>query len=539
MTVRAGHAAAELLRRRRARESLSEYARSIEIPGAPANDDLENEIFRPVETSLAPHHILITEAIQRTVDPAHPDYRPNGRLMIFAPPGSAKSSYASVVAPAWMLSKWPGYRIILASHGGHIAEQQSSKVRAIARDPTHISIWEDKPTLAKDQRAKGQWSLSNGSEFKAAGIMSGITGARADGVVIDDPVSGKEEADSQRIRDKTYQEYKASLDTRLRPNGWIILIQTRWHQDDLAGRILPEDYKGQSGWIRCRDGQEWFIINLPAEAEHPDDPLGRQPGEFLWPEWFPEQHWLIRKNDPTAKAVWNSLYQQRPGDEEGVEFKRHWFRWYDPDLAPGAPGGPPEKMTTYGATDLASAKPENGQKRDFTEHGVIGVAPNFDWYFLDWWYGQEDPETHVKAWEALVRRYSPRRWWDEGGPIGATLNSMFKQRMREGRFFVTRDSIPSNKNKQVKLQPFQLRASMGTIYLPLNRPWANRLVDQLCIFPNGTHDDAADVCGLLARGIDKMMNPVVSSPPERKSLEPFTWEWLTYEEPERPRIRYT
>src|SRR5690606_28074652 len=158
------------------------------------------------------------------------------------------------------------------------------------------------------------------------------------------------------------EEYQSSIVTRLKPHGWIILIQTRWNQNDLAGRILPEDYDGRSGWVDCRDGQRGYVLNIPAEAEHADDPVGRQPGEFLWPEWFSERHWLIHKNNPRARATWASLYQQRPGASEGIDFQREWFNWYDPDTPPGQPGGLPANLTLYGASDLASSKPEAGEK---------------------------------------------------------------------------------------------------------------------------------------------------------------------------------
>jgi hypothetical protein len=152
-TINRRAAALELLRRQRARSSLVEYARAIDIPGAPAATDPETEQFKPVETSLALHHRVILENIERTVS------TPRGRLMIFAPPGSAKSSYASVVTPAWLLASRPGYRIIIASYATKIAAKQSRKARALCRQDAHVSIWPDRPILANDQKAVDQWAL--------------------------------------------------------------------------------------------------------------------------------------------------------------------------------------------------------------------------------------------------------------------------------------------------------------------------------------------------------------------------------------------
>jgi predicted phage terminase large subunit-like protein len=539
-------AALELLRRQRARASLVEYARSVNIPGAPAVADPETEHFKSVETSLALHHRIILEHIEKTV------FTPFGRLLMFAPPGSAKSSYTSVVSPAHLLSRLDGYRIILGSYAQEIANKQSRKARALCRSKEHLSIWSHKdppPVLATDQRAVHQWGLANGSEFMAAGLLSGITGNRANGLLIDDPIKGREEADSETIRNKVYDEFMDSATTRLLPGGWIIVIQTRWHEDDLAGRILPEDYDGSSGRILCRDGQWWTVLNLRAkvedDAQAATDPLGRKAGEYLWPEWFPREHWAQWEHNPRAVRTWNALFQQRPSALEGIEFKREWFKWYDPDVPPGTPGGRPTNITVYGASDYATKE----DKGDFTEHGVVGVAPaNIEvirdgkktfvspMYFLDWWSGQKTTDVSIDAFTSLVHRWAPRKWWNEGGPIDNALSPSIKKAMSEHdpRVFVSIDPLTSIKNKAIKLGAFQWYAAQGLVHLPLRRPWANRLVDQLCAFPTGRYDDAADVCGLLGRGLDVMMSPHVPSEETRPQLKPFTAAWLETVEDHRP-----
>jgi predicted phage terminase large subunit-like protein len=522
-------AVAELLRRQRSQSSLAEYARSIDIPGAPANADPDNEQFRPVETSLAAHHLLILNAIQRTMEAR------NGRLMIFAPPGSAKSSYASVVAPAWALAKWPGYRIILASYASDIAERHSRKTRSLCRQEAHVSIWPDQPELKSDQRSVGSWALSNGSEFMAAGLLAGITGNRADGVLIDDPVKGREEADSPTIQKKTVEEYRDSVVSRLKPGAWVILIQTRWNENDLAGSILPEDYKGQSGPVLCRDGQTWEVINLPAEAENPDDPLGRKPGEFLWVEWFGEDHWNIRKNDPQGQRTWASLYQQRPTAGEGIEFKREWFKWYDPTALAGSPGGMPAQLTIYAASDYATKL----DKGDFTEHSVWGIDAFGNLWALDWWYGQKTTDLWIAQKVMMVKKWKPLKWYHEGGPIGEAMTPSITRALRESKSYTTLVPMPSIQNKAVKLGSFQARAASGTVYFPNGRPWAGRVIDQLCAFPAGRYDDAADVCGLIGRGIDEMANPHISSARPRPQLIPFSAKWLEFQEDDdRHKPRY-
>ena len=334
-------AAAELLRRQRSRASLVEFSQSIDIPGVPLLDvtDAEDEsgklinrfedqrvTYTPVETRIAIHHLKIMQAIQRCME------KPRGRTMIFAPPGSAKSTYGAVLAPAWGMGKWPGYQVILGSYATGIAVKQSRKVRSIARDPAYSALWPERPVLLEDQRAVDDWQLSNGSSMMAAGLLAGITGNRCDFLVLDDPVANREQADSAGLREKTYNEYIDTAMTRAKPKMSVLIIQTRWHEEDLSGSILPREYSGESGLIHCRDGQVWDVLCIPAEAEREDDVLGRAPGDFLWPEWFSREHWSTWRDNPRAARTWAALYQQRPAPFTGIHFNREMFKYYDPRL---------------------------------------------------------------------------------------------------------------------------------------------------------------------------------------------------------------
>jgi predicted phage terminase large subunit-like protein len=534
--VTASQAAAELLRRTRAKASLTEYARAIEIPGAPVPGDPETEAYRPVESAVATHHRVIMAAIQETMlDPL------GGRLMIFAPPGSAKSTYGSVIGPTWFMGLKPGSRIILGSYASDIAERQSRKARAIARSPLYSSIWDDRPTLPNDQRAVGEWALTNGSEMMAAGLLAGITGNRANGLVIDDPVKNREDADSEALQDKTEEEYYDTASTRLLPYAWQIIIQTRWNENDLAGRLLPENYKGESGYILCRDGQVWRVLNIPARCEHEDDPVGRKIGEYLWTEFYPESHWQARENNPRAQRTWSALYQQRPAPAAGIKFSPEMFRWYDPDVAPGTksfggrPPGLPTTLNKYGASDYAT-KDEGG---DFTEHGVVGMCPQADLWFLDWWFDQKTTDVTIGAFINLLKVWGPIRWWNEGGPIDKAIRPAVDRAMREANKWVNIENLTSIKNKSIKLEAFQARAAARTVWLPINRPWAQRVLNQLLTFPAGRYDDAADVCGLIGRGIDQMAEAAVPAVEQRKILVPFSAAWIeASEESDAPRVRY-
>ncbi|NBB17718.1 hypothetical protein GVN21_20345, partial [Caulobacter sp. SLTY] len=174
-------------------------------------------------------------------------------------------------------------------------------------------------------------------------MLAGITGNRADLIVVDDPVKGRAEADSPLIRRRTREEFDDTVRTRLKAGGRIVLIQTRWHEDDLAGSLLPEGYDGRSGPVLCRDGEVWEVVCIPAMAERGDDPLGRMPGDWLWPEYWSEAHWRPYRLNP---RTWNALYQQRPTAAEGSYFERGCFRRFgEREL--------PEALRYYGTSDYA------------------------------------------------------------------------------------------------------------------------------------------------------------------------------------------
>ena len=264
----------ELIRRERSRESLKFYAANIDIPGVPLRaDDPECEEFRTVETALAVHHIIMLDALQRTMT------KRDGRLMMFFPPGSAKSTYGSVVAPSWYMGRFPGSDLGIYSYASPIAEKQSRRCRSIIRDPVYPSTWEQRATLSSDKSGVESWALSTGSSLMAAGLRAGITGNRLHGAVIDDPTKNREEADSADIQNKNFDEFNDTVMSRLIPGGWVVIIQTLWSELDIPMRLLPEGWAGESGPILCQDGQVWEVLCVPAKCERNDDPLGRKPGE--------------------------------------------------------------------------------------------------------------------------------------------------------------------------------------------------------------------------------------------------------------------
>lgn len=490
-------AARELLARRAARVSLVDYARYIEVPGAPLgksarwksadDDDDEAEAFAPVETELAAHHVLTLEAIQRCLE------TPYGRLMIFEPPGSAKSTYGSVVAPTWAMGRWPGYKFIGASYGSDLARKLGRRARSIVRQRKFAALFQT--GISSESAAADEWALDSGSEYMSGGILSGITGNRARGIVIDDPVKGRAEAESAVIRKRTIEAYEDDLKTRLMPGGSVIIIQTRWHEEDLAGSILPADYAGESGLIECRDGQTWEVICLQARAERTDDPLGRQVGEYLWPEWFGAQHWAQFERKP---RTWASLFQQRPAPQEGDLFKREYLRFYGPTAEIKPPRR--EFLTVYGASDYAVTA-DGG---DFTVHVVVGIDAEGRLWLLDLWRGQTASDVWIETFCDLVLKWRPMAWAEETGQIKASLGPFITKRQRARRAFVAREQFPTRGDKAVRSQSIRGMMALDGLYVPADAPWLEALMAELMTFPMGSHDDQVDALGLIGQLLDRM-----------------------------------
>lgn len=517
-------AAAEMLKRKRAQESLHSFALSIDIPLGPTAMCPDEDLLGPARTLMAAHHAIMLDDIQQTMN------TPFGRLMIFAPPGSAKSTEVSVIAPTWEMGRKPGSRIIQTGYAGGstgISTKHSRRALMVAGSERYQNIWDTPLSLVRESVT--DWSLSNSSEYYSSGILGGLTGNRATGAIIDDPVAGREEADSELMRQKIYDAYTEDLKTRLLPGAWTILVMTRWHEDDLAGRILPDDWKGESGFIKCKDGMTWKVLNIQAKCERPDDPLGREMGEYLWTDFFPPQHWRMYENATGSEAqrMWQSLYQQVPTPEGSGDFNQEMFNWYDE-------GEQPEQLNHYGATDFAVT--EKGG--DWSETGVVGVAADSGIWFRDWWYDQVATDVTIDKMLNMGAKHGARRMFNEGGVIDKAVRPAINKRMKERKQFLDIRALPSIGDKRAKCQSFRARAGAGMVWFP-RKPWAYRVIDQLCAFPAGRHDDAYDVCGLIGRALDQYADAVAPAPAGPRGIKPFTAEWLEYEdEAEKPKVRY-
>ncbi len=431
-------------RRRAIRTSLADWAR---LAG-----------FTP-----AAHHLLLLselEALSRgEID----------RLMVLMPPGSAKSTYASVLFPAWWFTQHATSSVIAASHTSELAEHFARSVRNL--------VVEHGPRLgyglAQDSRAAARFQVVHAGyktrgEYFATGVRGPITGRRADLAIIDDPVKSQAEADSPGLREHVWNWFRSDLTTRLKPRGRIVLIMTRWHADDLGGRLLAQQ------------PAEWRVIRLPALAE-PDDPLGRPIGAPLWPEWE-DAAALARKRAAVGERVWSALFQQTPRLLEGSLFRVSRIAVLE--MAPAFPPG-----RAVRAWDLAATAGGTGDP-DWTVGVKLLREISGRFVVLDVVRLRGGPHD-VEA--AMANTAS-----QDGVSVSIGLPQDPGQAGRAQVAWLVRAlagyhviASPESGAKETRALPVAAQADAGNLVL-VRGPWNLPFLEELRDFPHGAKDDQVD-----------------------------------------------
>lgn len=374
------------------------------------------------------------------------------RLMIFMPPRHGKTEAVTVRFPAWMLERDPSFRFILAAYNFSLSSKFSRKIQRIVK-ARGISL---------EREAVEDWETSEEGGIRAVGVGSGVTGHGANGILIDDPVKSREEAYSATFREKVWDWYTNDLYTRLEPNGFIILIMTRWHHDDLAGRILADDAVKK----------EWTILKLPAFAEE-NDPIGRRVGEALCPDRYNVGHLSAIKG--VMKADFESLYQQNPTAVAGEIFKREWWQYYRQ---------PPQFMRVIQSWDTGfktkkENDPSNCQTWGETESGF---------YLIDRW---NDRVAFPELKRVAVQQYEKHRPDVVIIEDKASGQSLIQELKRNTK--IPAIPIKTDKDKVARANAITPLCESGRVYIPEGEPWVIDYVDQMAIFPAGAHDEDPDV----------------------------------------------
>lgn len=412
------------------------------------------------------------------------------QLMLSVPPRHGKSEMVTVRYPVYRMERNPALRVIVGAYNQFLANKFSRKSRRLARG---------RFTLSSERAAVEEWETYAGGTYRAIGVGSGVTGQGGDLIIIDDPVKSRREAESPAYREAVWEWYTDDLFTRREPGAQLLLIQTRWHADDLAGRILQSE-----------DAGNWTVINLPALAED-GDPLGRSPGEALCPARFDKAE-LAKIGRVLGSYGFSALYQGRPSPPEGGILKRMYWRFWGPKGI----ALPPVRMRLADGTLLEIPTVELDPKTldekllswDMTFKDTAGsdyVAGQVwgrrgaDCFLLDQVHERLDFPATLAAFEVLTRRYPDaltRLVEDKAN--GPAVIAMLRHKI------VGLVPVEPRGTKVARAQAITPALEAGNVYLPHPgiAPWVDGLVEEAASFPNGPHDDQVDA---LTQALDRLL----------------------------------
>ncbi len=438
-----------------ARQSLSDYARLV----SPETYEQPAQAVKLIE---------LLEAIER---------REVQRAIVTMPPRSSKSTHVSRLFPSWWLGRHPEDGVILASYGELLATGHGRAVRDFLSHPRYPFMTRLRP----DMKAAGMWATQQGGGLLAGGVGTGLTGFGGKLLVADDLIKGREEAESQIVRDHTWDWHEEVFMTRLERGGAVLETGTRWHEDDPIGRIL-----------NSKDAQHWHHLNIPYEAET-NDALGRTVGERLQ---------IFGEVPPNLSAyAYSALYQQRPTPAGGGVFKREWLKrrycvGHNGEPCPYPDARPLPEAARWRLVQTADLGGKQGVGHDPSALATWG-SDGISYYVLDYWSSQAEyadvKPKFAELWHHWrgFRHATPHLLYVEDATWAQPLISDLN---RETGVLVK--AVPADGSKWVRADAASPVFAAGRVVLPCRAPWLDGWVGEHLGFPNAVHDEAVDTTSM-------------------------------------------
>ena len=427
------------------------------------------------------------------------------RLIVTMPPRHGKSHVISKKFPAWLLARNPDIEIILATYGAELAQDHSEIARDTFREWAP-QLWN--LSLSEKTQAKAKWKVANHRGGMAAvGIGGAATGRGASCLIVDDPVENAESAMSPTIQEKIWNWWQTVSYTRLSPTGAVVILMTRWAQQDLVGKILEFDKESERP-------QNWEVLNLPAICEEEDDPIGRSIGDVLWPERF-STDWILDKKANTDSFWWQSMWQQHPVDISTQIFRPENMSFVDPDTINL------NACQIYGACDAS----EGGN--DYAVIVITVILPDGRWLVWDADLSVDNQSITVEKLVKFSKQYHFKRFWIEQNSLGhaksAPGKSNFEHRLID-QLRQANSNLPyifewnsANKVDRIRsLEPYYIQGKL-TFRSDHNKIY-KILTEQLRFFPFYQHDDGPDALELCIRGIVRENSCMILPKMPRKAI---------------------
>lgn len=487
------HAATE------ARDNLIPFVR-FTMPDPSAPSDVDRSTYDDTY-----FHRLIAKELERVE-------RGEYRQLIFAmPPRHGKTQLATKHFAAWVSGRHPEWDVAVASYSDTMAEDFGADTRAIMGTMQFKQVF-PKHKLRRGGTAKQNIQTDAGGRLVFVGRGGALTGRGAHVLLIDDLYKDHEEARSTTIREQAWNWFtKVAMTRRMGPK-LVIITMTRWHSDDIVGRLTDP----QNPCFDAIEASKWKIIRLPAIAED-GDPLGREPGAPLWPDRYDLDYLQSQQRlDPLGFAA---LFQQRPTVADGTLFRRETIQRYDPkDL--------PDNLRYYCTSDHAVGTKQRNDPSCFGKGGVD--AQDNLWLTEIWWERAPTDRAVAAMLEMAGGTNRPLLWWAERGHISQSIGPFLRKRMVETGVYINLVEVTPVVDKEQRAQSIAARVALGKVFVPKGPTW-DRLVEEMLAFPNGIHDDGVDMLSLFGLGLQSQFR---ASAPRKTATEPRfgTLAWVKQQE---------
>lgn len=426
------------------------------------------------------------------------------RLMIMLPPQEGKTTLVARTFPLWLLTHRPDMHVVLASYELETAQRVGRGIRdEITMHDGREGSLDLGLRVRRGDHAAARWAIEghNGGLY-SVGIGGALTGRRADLLVLDDPVKDREQAQSSTYRERVWDWWQSVARTRLSPDAAVVLIMTRWHASDLAGKLLADA------------SESWRVLSIPAIADSPDDPLGRAEGEpLVSARGRTAEDWASTRR-AVGEYTWASLYQQRPSPLGGGIFATGKIRYWSPSSGPSGElvldlrgrSMPLSLCWVFLVADLAASVKTSA---DFTVIVAVAVTPERDLVILDLVRDRMTPDKHFDAARPLFERWRAHTMYIE--QMFSTM-TLVHDAARAG---IPISPLKADSDKVTRALPAAARMEQGRVWAPADAPWLPIFLDELAAFPAGAHDDIADCLAYSARIDSAHYLPPMSAEEER------------------------
>lgn len=484
---------AEHLEELRYYEALLEY----ELALLEARDDLIrfSEIIMPDERYMddpaktkylaAQHHIYTAELMMKV------ESGEVKKVILNEPPRHGKTQLCTKNFAAWISGRNPSKDIIVTTYNGDFAKDFGKEIRAILQSPRFRQVFPDYE-LRSDSKNSEHIVNKDGGNLYFLGRRSATTGRGGDFILVDDPTKDDKEVRYDTYRDDVWEWFTKTLLTRRHDDkAALVVTQTRWHEDDIVGRII--DPTNPAYRKKFSDG--FKVIDLPAIAE-PNDPLGRQPGEPLWPERFGKEY--LAEMEEALGQGFHALYQSNPTPAEGIFYQKDEIFEYSPHQLP-------DNLKMFVVSDHAVSTKQINDPSCFVPYGV---CENGNAYIMpDVVWKRMDSSAQIDEMIKIVKAHKPLFWFAEKGHISKSLRPFIRKRMNEEKVYCPIVEEHPVADKLQRAQSARARCAQGKILFPKNAPWWGRAKTELLKFPNGRFDDFVDCVSMIGLKLTAQITP--------------------------------